>query len=71
MPAIQSEPPAVSQGLGTLLIERDSYGTHRSCLSCGYVHDVLTQAPVDVAAEEAALLARERRRSPSHGKLSI
>ena len=38
---------------------------------CGYVHEVLTRPPVDLAAEEAAMPVRQRRRQPSHGKLRL
>ena len=52
-------------------VERDFYGTYGSCISCGYVHEVLTRAPIDIAAEEAALPARIRRRGPSHGAVRL
>jgi len=54
-----------------MIVERDWHGTYGSCIMCGYVHEVLTSPPIDLAAEEAALPLRQRRRQPSHGKLRL
>ena len=72
MPALQAASPRQCPKCGGhVLVERDHYGTYGSCLSCGYFHDVLASHPIDLAAEEAALPVRLRRRQPSHRKLSI
>ncbi len=72
MPALQEAPPkACPKCRGTVIVERDWHGTYGSCIMCGYVHEVLTSPPVDLAAEEAALPLRQRRRQPSHGKLRL
>ena len=46
-----------SQFAAHVIVERDWHGTYGSCIMCGYVHEVLTSPPVDLAAEEAALPA--------------
>ncbi len=72
MPALQEAPPAnCPKCSGAIVIERDWHGTYGSCIMCGYVHEVLTRPPVDLAAEEAAMPVRQRRRQPSHGKLRL
>jgi ribosomal protein L37AE/L43A len=72
MPALQAAPPHhCPKCRGHVLVERDVYGTYGSCLSCGYVHDVLDHQPVDLAAEEAARPTRQRRRRPSYGNQSL
>lgn len=72
MPAMQSAPPKNCPKCGgTIIVEHDHYGTVGSCIMCGYQHEVLTAPPVDLAAEEAALPQRQRRRQPSHGKLRL
>ena len=72
MPALQEAPPkSCPKCRGTMIVERDWHGTYGSCIMCGYVHEVLTSPPIDLAAEEAALPQRQRRRQPSHGKLRL
>ena len=72
MPALQEAPLAnCPKCSGAIVIERDWHGTYGSCIMCGYVHEVLTRPPVDLAAEEAAMPVRQRRRQPSHGKLRL
>ena len=69
MPALQEAPPQTCPKCsGSIIVERDWHGTYGSCIMCGYVHEVLTRPPIDLAAEEAALPQRQRRRQPSHGK---
>ena len=72
MPALQEAPPHnCPKCKGSIIVERDWHGTYGSCIMCGYVHEVLTSPPIDLAAEEAALPQRQRRRQPSHGKLRL
>ncbi len=72
MPALQEAPPKTCPKCsGSIIVERDWHGTYGSCIMCGYVHEVLTRPPIDLAAEEAALPQRQRRRQPSHGKLRL
>ena len=55
MPALQEAPPkSCPKCRGSMIVERDWHGTYGSCIMCGYVHEVLTSPPVDLAAEEAA-----------------
>ena len=72
MPASQAAPPKTCPKCrGLIFVERDLHGTYGSCISCGYVHDVLITPPVDFEAEEAALPVRVRRRGPSHGNCRL
>ncbi len=72
MPALQEAPPkSCPKCRVSMIVERDWHGTYGSCILCGDVHEVLTSPPVDLAAEEAALPQRQRRRQPSHGKLRL
>ena len=72
MAAFQAVPPSrCPRCRGKMWVERDFYGTYGSCISCGYVHEVLSRAPIDIAAEEAALPVRVRRRGPSHGTVRL
>ena len=72
MPALQEAPPAnCPKCNGRIVVERDWHGTYGSCITCGYMHEVLTKPPGDVVAEEAAMPVRLRRRQPSHGKLRL
>lgn len=67
MPSLQEAPPKkCPRCRGAMIVESDWHGTYGSCIICGYVHEVQTH-PVDLAAEEAALPERQRRRQPSHG----
>ena len=60
MPALQEAPPkSCPKCRGSMIVERDWHGTYGSCIMCGYVHEVLTSPPVDLAAEEAALPQRQ------------
>jgi hypothetical protein len=72
MAAFQAVPPkSCPRCRGLMIVERDCHGTYGSCISCGYVHEVLVRPPVDPAAEEAALPVRQRRRQPSHNNLRL
>ena len=56
MPALQEAPPkSCPKCRGSMIVERDWHGTYGSCIMCGYVHEVLTSPPVDLAAEEVFL----------------
>ena len=69
MPASQEAPPKrCPKCRGSMIVEHDWHGTYGYCIMCGYHHEVLTTPPVDLAAEEAALPQRQRRRMPSHAK---
>ena len=69
MAAMQAAPPQhCPKCRGFVVVERDFYGTYGSCLTRGYVHDVISSPPVDLASEKAAQPQRRRRRQPSHGK---
>lgn len=69
MPASQEAPPKnCPKCRGHIIVEHDWHGTYGECITCGYVHEVLTSPPVDLAAEEAAQPVRQRRRGPSHAK---
>ena len=72
MSASQAAPPrSCPRCRGQVFIERDFHGTYGTCISCGFVHDVLLRPPVDLAAEEAAMPPRLRRRQPSHASLRL
>lgn len=56
---------------GSMLIERDWYGPYGTCLSCGYVHEMVTTPAIEIQQEMEAGATRQRRRQPSHGKLRL
>jgi hypothetical protein len=55
---------------GAMISERDWYGSYSTCLSCGFVHEVLASPPIDLPPDEPAS-GRQRRREPSHGRLRL
>lgn len=55
---------------GSMIFERDWYGVYGSCISCGYVYEVMSSPPIDIHQEESGT-GRQRRRQPSHGKLRL
>jgi hypothetical protein len=55
---------------GAMIMERDWHGSYGTCLSCGFVHEVLSSPPIDLASE-ALSPTRQRRRQPSHGRLRL
>ena len=55
---------------GTMIMERDWYGAYGTCIACGFVHEVLSSPPIDLAQEELRP-GRQRRREPSHGRLRL
>ena len=55
---------------GAMIMERDWYGSYSSCLSCGFVHEMLSSPPIDLDAESSRP-ERQRRRQPSHGRLRL
>ncbi len=54
---------------GSMISERDWYGTYSTCIACGYVHEVVSAPPIDLLSEQQG--SRQRRRQPSHGKLRL
>jgi hypothetical protein len=55
---------------GAMILERDWYGAYSTCIACGFVHEMLSSPPIDLAAEEVGP-TRQRRRQPSHGRLRL
>ncbi len=55
---------------GSMIHERDWYGVYATCICCGYVHDLVSGPPINVE-EENGKPYRQRRRSPSHGKIKL
>ena len=55
---------------GSMIPERDWYGTYATCLACGYVHEpnrTPAQQEVILDQQEKEREKRERSRRPSHG----
>jgi hypothetical protein len=55
---------------GAMIMERDWYGAYGTCLSCGFVHEVLTSPPIEIP-DDVPGPGRQRRREPSHGRLRL
>ena len=55
---------------GSMLTERDMYGSYSSCISCGYVHEWVALPAIEIPVETEGS-TRLRRRQPSHGKLRL
>jgi hypothetical protein len=56
---------------GSMVVERDWYGSYSSCLCCGYVREALSSPAIDLLLDEEEGRGRQRRRQPSHGKLRL
>jgi hypothetical protein len=54
---------------GSMLTERDWYGSYSTCIACGYVHEWVSGPAIDLPSDDGP--ARQRRRQPSHGKLRL
>lgn len=54
-----------------MILERDWYGSYGTCLTCGFVHEVLSSPPIDLQLENEDGSTRQRRRQPSHGRLRL
>lgn len=52
-------------------MERDWYGSYSTCLTCGFVHEMLSSPPIDVPSDDDEHAGRQRRRQPSHGRLRL
>ena len=56
-------PQACPRCRGRLFASQDSYGAYRSCLACGFVHELVSGPAIDLLADPAP---GQRRREPSH-----
>ena len=56
---------------GAMIMERDWYGSYSTCLTCGFVHEMLSSPPIDVPSDDDEHAGRQRRRQPSHGRLRL
>ena len=56
---------------GAMIPERDWYGEYSTCLSCGYVHEAVSEPPPKELLGEEDDRSRQRRRSPTHGKIRL
>ncbi len=65
----QAPPRTCPRCRGSIIFESDWYGTYGSCLSCGYVYEVMSTPPIDLHQGDGN--PRQRRRQPSHGKLRL
>jgi len=69
---MESVPPkSCPRCRGSMIRERDWYGSYGTCIACGFVHEVLSSPPIDLPADDADRPTRQRRREPSHGKLRL
>jgi hypothetical protein len=69
---MQSFPPRLCPRCsGAMISERDWYGSYATCLSCGFVHEMVSSPPIDLLDDEDSASPRQRRRQPSHGKLRL
>lgn len=69
---MQSTPPKnCPRCRGIMILERDWYGSYGTCLTCGFVHEVLSSPPIDLQLENEDGSTRQRRRQPSHGRLRL
>ncbi len=53
-----------------MITERDWYGSYSTCISCGFVHEMLSSPAIDLPDDDDSG-TRQRRRQPSHGKLRL
>jgi len=56
---------------GSMIAERDWYGSYSTCICCGHVHEAVSSPAIDLMLEDESGNARQRRRQPSHGKLRL
>jgi len=56
---------------GSMIIERDWYGSYSTCICCGYVREAVSSPAIDLMLEDEDGNGRQRRRQPSHGKLRL
>jgi len=56
---------------GSMIIERDWYGSFSTCICCGYVREAVSSPAIDLMLEDEEGHGRQRRRQPSHGKLRL
>ena len=68
--SIAAPPRSCPRCRGSMLTERDMYGSYSSCLCCGYVHEWISGPAIDLPDDPDAT-PRQRRRQPSHGKLRL
>ncbi len=66
----EQRPRACPRCRGSMILERDWYGSYSSCIACGYVHEAVAAPTIDLRAGVEGL-PRQRRRQPSHGKLRL
>ena len=66
----QAAPPRLCPRCrGSMLLEKDWYGTYSTCISCGYVYEFGAMPLEELAQENAS--PRQRRRQPSHARLRL
>jgi hypothetical protein len=69
---MQSFPPKLcARCQGAMIVERDWYGSYATCISCGFVHEMVSSPAIDLLDDEDGSSPRQRRRQPSHGKLRL
>ncbi len=56
---------------GRMLLERDSAGLSRWCITCGYVAYAEQLSTDDLRCEETARIPGKRQGGPTHGKLRL
>ena len=56
---------------GSMIIERDWYGSYSTCICCGFVREAVSSPAIDLMLEDEEGGTRQRRRQPSHGKLRL
>ena len=56
---------------GSMIIERDWYGSFSTCICCGYVREAVSSPAIDLMLEDEEGHGRQRCRQPSHGKLRL
>ena len=66
----ESAPRRCPRCSGSMISERDMYGTYSSCIACGYVDEWVSGPAIDLP-DDSDSAPRQRRRQPSHGKLRL
>lgn len=56
---------------GSMIIEKDWYGSYSTCICCGFVREAVSSPAIDLMLDEEEGGGRQRRRQPSHGKLRL